>query len=177
MDARLTALLDRREIEDVVLRYCRGIDRRDFELVRRCYHEDARDRHGSFDGSVDEYIEWVDRLTARYRWSMHLVGNVLIDLDPAVPDLAACETYGVSLHRSDDPRPHMNLATGFRYLDRFERREDEWRIADRTAIGDWSIPIPADSWWEIPEAHLASRRDTTDALYRLLASLGGSSAR
>ena len=59
-DPRLAALLDKQEIEEVVLRYCRGIDRRDFELVRSCYHPDARDRHGSFDGTVDEYVS--DRL-------------------------------------------------------------------------------------------------------------------
>ena len=114
MDPRLAALLDKQEIEEVVLRYCRGIDRRDFELVRSCYHPDARDRHGSFDGTVDEYIAWVDGLTARYRFTMHLVGNVLIELGDA--DVAACETYGVSLHASDDPRPFMNMATGFRYV-------------------------------------------------------------
>ena len=49
MDPRLSRLLDRNEIEEVVLRYCRGIDRRDFDLVRSCYHPDATDRHGSFD--------------------------------------------------------------------------------------------------------------------------------
>ena len=170
MDPRLAALLDKQEIEEVVLRYCRGIDRRDFELVRSCYHPDARDRHGSFDGTVDEYIAWVDGLTARYRFTMHLVGNVLIELGDA--DVAACETYGVSLHASDDPRPFMNMATGFRYVDRFERRDGAWRIADRNAVGEWSLPVPQDAWWDVPEDHLASRRDASDALYRLLAQVG-----
>lgn len=176
MDPRLAALLDKQEIEEVVLRYCRGIDRRDFELVRGCYHDDARDRHGSFEGGVDEYVAWVDRLTARYRWSMHFVGNVLVEPSTKNADLAACETYGVSLHRSDDPRPFMNLATGFRYLDRFERRSGVWKIAERTAIGEWSIPIPQEAWWAIPESHLASRRDATDAIYALLAAIGAPSA-
>ena len=182
MDTRLAGLLDKQEIEETVLRYCRGIDRRDFDLVRNCYHPDALDHHGSFSGSVDEYIAWVDKLTSRYRFSMHLVGNVLIELggDDSTPrddgiapsDLAACETYGVSLHRSDDPRPFMNLATGFRYLDRFERREGKWKIAERTAIGEWSLPVPSDAWWDIPEDHLASKRDPSDALYGLLAAIG-----
>ena len=80
MDPRLSALLDKQAIEEVVLRYCRGIDRRDFALVRSCYHPDAEDHHGSFSGSVDEYIAWVDKLTSRYLWTMHFVGNVLIEL-------------------------------------------------------------------------------------------------
>jgi hypothetical protein len=105
---------------------------------------------------------------------MHLVGNVLIELDES-GDVAACETYGVSLHKSDDPKPYMNLATGFRYLDRFERRDDEWRVAERTAIGEWSLRIPAEAWWSIPESHLKGQRDGRDTLYALLASLRPSS--
>lgn len=171
LDPRLAGLLDKQEIEEVVLRYCRGIDRRDFDLVRSCYHPDARDRHGSFDGTVDEYVAWVDRLTARYRWSMHLVGNVFVELGEN--GVAACETYGVSLHRSDDPRPFMNLATGFRYVDRFERRAGAWKIAERNAVGEWSLPIPAGSWWEIPDAHLNGRRDRSDVIYEVLSALDG----
>jgi len=185
MDPRISALLDKQEIEEIILRYCRGIDRRDFDLVRACYHPDAQDHHGSFSGGVEEYIAWVDKLTARYRWSMHLIANVLIDLasdrdlgeihgdiTPDTPDLAACETYGVSLHRSDDTKPYMNLATGFRYLDRFERREGAWKIAERTAIGEWSMKIPREVWWEIPEDQLSGKRDPSDTLYTLLATLG-----
>jgi hypothetical protein len=171
LDPRLAALLDKQAIEEVVLRYCRGIDRRDFELVRGCYHPDARDHHGSFEGGVDEFVAWVDRLTARYAWTQHFIANVLIDLGED-PDRAACETYGVSIHRSDDPRPFMNLATGFRYLDRFERREGHWRIVDRHAIGEWSLPIPDEAWWPIPESHASGRRDASDALYALLAAIG-----
>ena len=178
MDPRLAALLHKEAIKEVVLRYCRGIDRRDFDLVRSCYHPDAEDHHGSFSGSVDEYITWVDKLTSRYQWTMHFVGNVLIELGED-DGVAACETYGVSLHKSDDPRPFMNLATGFRYLDRFELRsesgaEAQWRIARRDAVGEWSIPIPEDSWWAIPKDHPSSHRDTHDVLYRLLGSIGRS---
>lgn len=174
MDPRLQALLDKQAIRDVVYRYCRGIDRRDLELVRSCYHPGAMDHHGSFSGPVDDYLVWVDGLLERYELTMHLVGNVLIELDES-GDVAASEAYGVSLHKSDDPKPYMNLATGFRYLDRFERREDEWRIAERTAIGEWSLQIPTGAWWSIPDSHLKGQRAPSDALYALLASLRPSS--
>ena len=176
MDPRLAALLDKQEIEEVVLRYCRGIDRRDLAMVRACYHDDARDHHGSFSGTADEYVAWVERLTARYDWTMHLVGNVLVTLAPEAGEdgarTAVCETYGVSLHRGDPGKPHMNLATGFRYLDRFERRDEAgWKIAERTAIGEWSIRLPAEIFWSIPESHLRGQRDPSDVVYTLLAGL------
>ena len=173
LDPRIETLLDKQAIEEVVLRYCRGIDRRDFALVRDCYHPDAHDHHGSFSGTVDEYVAWVDGLTARYTWTMHFVANVLVEFgDDGPHDVASSESYGVSLHRSDDPRPFMNMATGFRYLDRFERRDGEWRIAERHAIGEWSMPIPEDAWWAIPDSHPSGRRDASDALYRVLAAIG-----
>lgn len=180
MEARLSALLDQQDIRDVVYRYCRGIDRRDFDLVRSCYHKDATDDHGSFSGGVEDFVEWVEGLTARYRFTMHLVGQIFVELEsrPAhtsdPPNAAAAETVGVSLHRSDDTKPYLNLATGFRYLDRFERRDGGWKIASRKALGEWSIQLPPDAWWDIPEAQIESRRDGTDPLYALLASLGTS---
>lgn len=181
MEERLVRLLARQDIEEVLYRYCRGIDRRDFDLVRACYHADATDDHGSFSGGVEAYVEWVDRLTSRYRWTMHSIGNVMIEFADAqaAPDpestkpiqVAAVESVGVSLHRSDEPKPYLNLATGFRYLDRFEERNGEWKIAARTAVSEWSMRLPTDGWWEIPESHLTGRRDKQDALYSLLASL------
>ena len=174
MDARLKALLDKQEIREVIYRYCRGIDRRDLDVVRACYHPDATDRHGSFFGTLDEYLVWVDALTARYEWTMHFVANILIELDEG-GDRAAVESYGTSIHRSEEPKPYLNLATGFRYLDRFERRDGAWKIAERVAVAEWSLKIPAEAWWSIPDSQLKGRRDPSDALYTLLASLRATS--
>ena len=168
MTDRLDALADKVDIEDVVRRYARGIDRRDFDLVRACYHPDATDEHGGFAGTVDEYLAWVEDLTARYSMTMHLIAGVVVDL---AGDVAAAESTGVAIHRSDDPAPHLNLATGFRYLDRFERRDGRWAIAARRAVGEWAVEIPATSWWPIPEHHVRGRADHLDPLYALLGSL------
>jgi len=179
MDPRLARLLDQQDIERVIHRYCRGIDRRDLALVRSCYYDDATDRHGSFSGSADEYVAWVDGLLARYRFTTHSLHQITVEfggahdaLPDAPPDIAAVESYGVSVHRGDPAKPHQNLATAFRYLDRFERRQGVWKIASRVAIADWSIRLPAEVWWETPESKRASARDASDPIYALLASVG-----
>jgi hypothetical protein len=186
MDPRVARLLDKQEIQEVVYAYCRGIDRRDLDLVRACYHPDATDEHGSFSGTVDAYLEWVDGLLARYCWTMHFVGNILIDFSKAESnpaghedgkgesdevDIAAAESYGISLHRSEEAKPYLNLAIGFRYLDRFERRGDRWKIAERVAVSEWSIQIPETAWWEIPDSLRKGQRNRGDALYALLSRL------
>ena len=44
--AALQMLIDEAAIKKVHLRYCRGIDRMDWDLIRSCYHPDAIDDHG-----------------------------------------------------------------------------------------------------------------------------------
>ena len=168
IDEALAALVAKREIEEVVLRYCRGIDRMDRELVRSCYHADATDEHGGWSGGVEAFLEWVWKLLARYESTMHFVGNVLVEL---AGDAAVAESYGVAWHRSPDPRPQWNLVTGFRYLDRFERRDSAWKIARRVAVTEWSrVDDPKDRWVPPPGLRVG-RRDRGDALYELLEGL------
>ena len=161
----LQTLLDRHAIADVVLRYCRGIDRLDLELVRDCYHDDATDEHGSFRGTRDEYVEWVAGVLARFTGTMHVVANQLIEIDG---DDARSETYGVAYHWGDPPDDHRrNFSTGFRYVDRFARRDGVWRIAGRVAVHEWTQVVPAEQQWRIPPERdgRTGRRDRGDAVY------------
>jgi hypothetical protein len=132
----LEVLLDKQAIYEVVLRYCRGIDRLDMELVRSCYHPGAIDHHTGFDGERDEFVIWVERALRRLAGSMHMVGNHLVDLDG---DVGRSETYCTAFHLADPAVPEtVNITTGLRYVDRFERRHGEWRIAERFAVREWT---------------------------------------
>ena len=164
----LQRLLDDRAIRDVVLRYCRGVDRMDRELVRGCYHADAVDRHGNFEGGVDDYLAWVFELLAKYDSTMHFVGNQLVEFAQERDDVARSETYGVAFHRGDRAKPHRNLVTGFRFIDRFERRGGRWAIALRTATTDWVRVDAPKHWWPIPDDTLRGRRDPSDPVYEPL---------
>ena len=173
VDARLSRLWDEHEIKDVIHRYCRGVDRHDLGLVRRCYHSDARDEHGSFEGNVDEFLLWLESLLVRYSWTMHCVANILIEFGDEA-NVAVSETYGVAMHRSPEKKAYLNLVSGFRYVDRFERREDGWRVAHRKVVSEWSIHPPDEAWWEIPEHLDQGVRGASDALYTMLSTLSSS---
>lgn len=168
-DTELRRLIDRQAIHDVVLRYCRGIDRLDLDAVRACYHPDATDEHGSFTGTVDEYLVWIGRLLPRYTSTMHLVANHLVDFRDDTPHAARAETYGMAFHRSADPDPRYNLVTGFRYVDDFARRDGAWRIARRVATTEWVAADDVANRWPIPDGMRVGRRDRTDAVYAPLA--------
>jgi len=164
----MNLLMARSEIEQVVYRYCRGIDRLDRELVRGCYHPDATDEHGGFTGDRDEFVTWVFALLDRYTSTTHLIGNVFIEVDGEV---ALCESYGVATHRGPtgaDFDPRLNLSTGFRYVDRFERRDGTWAIARRIALVEWSRVETPDTQWSVPDHHRRGARDRSDPVYWLV---------
>src|SRR5258706_9190791 len=166
----LEQLLAEREIRNVVLRYCRGVDRMDETLVRSCYHADATDSHGTFEGGVDAFVAWLWRVLGRYSMTMHFVGNVLVEVDEVSPDRATCESYGIGFHRADNGDAEGNLTTGFRYVDRFARRPPapgappEWRIARRVAGTQWGRPGRIEDHWPVPAGMLRGRRDGTDPI-------------
>lgn len=163
--ARLERVADRQEITDVIYRYCRGIDRCDDELVRSCYHPDATDDHGDFRGGVEDFIAYIGRGLPRFERTMHFIGNVLIEPEG---DVARVESYIVAYHRLARSRtkPERDYIVGLRYVDDFERRAGEWRIAARVCVFEWSRidPIAPNGWTPAAEATLG-RRDRGDAVY------------
>lgn len=167
---RLADLADKQAIHELVLRYCRGIDRLDADSVRDCFHPDATDTHGAFSGTIEEFIVWAFRLLERYDSTMHMVANHLVTIDG---DVAVAETYGIAHHRSADPDPRRNLTVGFRYIDRIERRDGgPWRIARRIATTEWVKAPGVGSEWPIPADSAVGRRDRSDPVFQLLAELG-----
>jgi hypothetical protein len=164
-DARTEQLWAETEIRRVLQRYARGIDRLDLDLVRSCYHPDATDSHGSFHGSAAEFVTWVERVLRRYDATMHFLGSPLIEFDGDDRAHASVETYGMAFHRSVGGPPERNLVTGFRFVDRFEWRDDAWRIARRVAVTEWSRVDREGDRWPIPDGIVQGRRDGTDPAY------------
>jgi ketosteroid isomerase-like protein len=124
----LQELLDKQAIFECVQRYARGIDRADVEMVASCYHPDAVDYHGSFVGSGRGLAEWAIAAHSQLVRTQNHITTHTVELDG---DGAHAETYFLVTMRS--PAGIMQIATG-RYVDRFERRHGEWRIAARLCL-------------------------------------------
>jgi len=54
---------------------------------------------------------------------------------------------------------------GLRYCDRLERRDGEWRIANRVCAMDWSRIDAVPASWEFPPEAVRGLRDRTDPAY------------
>ena len=163
--AQLETQRARNEIYDCIVRFYRGVDRLDRELMLSAFHPGARDNHGRFDGPAEEFVDWaIGHLTGSVLFSVHHVGNVLIKFDGEV---AYCEShvFAIERHTTADGEKD-NIAHG-RLLDRFEQRDGEWRIAERHLVGDWLRVEPVA---EVPGGGLLAnmllpKRSKEDASY------------
>jgi ketosteroid isomerase-like protein len=165
LSERIARVVDQQEITDVIYRYCRGIDRCDFDLVRSCYHPDATDDHGDFRGGVDDFIAFVQQGLPRFERTMHFVGNLLVEV---TGDAARVESYLIAHHhmRASNTKPERDFNVGLRYVDDFERRSGEWRIAARVCVFDWwrIDPVLPGNWVPLDRSALG-RRDGGDAVF------------
>jgi len=135
-------LKDRQAILDVVNRQARGHDRHDVELMNSCFWDDGVDEHGQYVTLGPEYGDWANAAhSAGFFGHQHNIANHTCDIDG---DTAHCETYviGNLLPRHTPGRAKYTSA---RYVDRFERRNGEWRIAVRRTVIE--VEIEGDSKW------------------------------
>jgi hypothetical protein len=129
----LRRLQDREAITDCLYRYSRGLDRHDEEALYSVYHADAVDDHGSFLGRPEEFVPWAHALhETKWVAHTHFITNPRIELDG---NIAHVESYVLFVLRRRDGEG-VDLGGG-RYLDRFERRDGEWRIAARKHVVEW----------------------------------------
>jgi hypothetical protein len=135
---RLQELLDRQDIHDCLVRFSRGMDRFDRETYLSAFWDDAEMAAGPYVGSIQGCWDWaVPMHEAGQIATQHSLLNVTYDIEG---DTAHTETYYMFVGRNRDETVWI---AGGRYVDRFERRGDEWRIALRTNAIEWSVMPPA----------------------------------
>lgn len=158
-------LQDRQAILDCLMRYSRGVDRLDRDLILSAYHGDAVDDHGMFVGTRDEFADWVIAMhSSTHLAQQHCLFNHTCEL---AGDVAHTETYYLfaGMNRVGEPL----VVSGGRYVDRFERRDGRWAIADRLCLRDWA-PLPTQPDPEDPSTLTAIRDALPPALLELMRS-------
>lgn len=150
MTPDITQLADREAIRDCIARLARGEDRRSADLIRSCWWPEARFDYGVYSGDFEAYLAWVVPGADAIKDTQHLIGQSYIELEG---DRASVESHVISYHRVDMGSPstaqggERDTCIGGRYLDRFEKRGDAWRIAGRTMLYDWEQDWGAAADW------------------------------
>lgn len=163
-EKQLRELAARQAIQDCTTRFCRGVNRRDRDVLRSVFHPDAIDDHGHFVGDREAILDWIDSVYTGVSVTQHFVTNQLVELDG---DTAHAETYWFVANVGLDG--NSVILRGGRYIDRFECREGVWAIARRACLVEWNAGT--NPYHFPPEAQAAldavgiSSRDKTDLSY------------
>lgn len=159
-------------IRDVVLRYCRAVDRRDYDAVRACYHPDATDHHGTYRGGVDGFIARLHRELPKCERTFHVLANLLVDRVTA--DTARGESYVLAYHRLDARvgPGKVDRVVALRYLDHFERRDGQWRIHERVCVCEWTRTDPVLDGWDFGPEFVRGQPGPEDPIFDEPTSLG-----
>ena len=163
--ARLLQMLDKQDISECLLRYTRGMDRLDRELLLSAYHPDALDHHGELCRSPIEFWEYYSDWHRQYNLAHHhSISNSTIELEG---DNAHVETYWQFQAVNVDASTTLH---GGRYLDRFEKRQGQWKISARACIMEWHGKLGDIVFDEATEAANSKpgvgRRDRQDRSYQ-----------
>lgn len=152
--ARLDALEARSQVTDVLYAYARANDRKDEALLRSCFWPESTHRHGRFDGTSTDFIDFAFTIISGILYSTHHISNVTVEVDG---DRAFSECYYFAHHRRPKPEDGETEFDAFfegRYIDLHERRDGVWKIIQRRGVSDYSMVVPAaDSFADWNPAH------------------------
>jgi len=135
---------DRFEINDLLIRYTRAIDTKDYSLLDTCFMPDAHVDYTSSGGTAGKYPEvraWLEKALTPFPAMMHFVGNTTLELRG---DEASSRTYVINPMGFPNKDGGLHVFTVCaHYVDKLVRSPEGWRIAERieeTVLMDGSLP-------------------------------------
>jgi hypothetical protein len=161
-DPEVQELLDKNAIREALMRYCRGVDRLDIPLINSTFHPDAINEHWMTGPPLigEEIGQSIVDFEGKMKKTMHNITNQVISLHG---DSAGSETYWVVWQIRIDGDDEVRFHNVGRYIDRFERRNGEWKIAHRLVVREFSTQDPV-----VRVRSGSAQRDLTDPSYAVL---------
>lgn len=127
------AMTDERSIEDTLIRYTLGCDRRDWELFGQVFVPDV-----SFCYDGEHWLQGRDKLVRMIRHflehcgpSQHLLGNTRISI---TGDEAETACYVRAAHAGRGDRSAQVYEVWGEYCDKLVRTAEGWRIRERRLL-------------------------------------------
>ena len=121
----LQELADRQEITDLLTRYAKAVDRKDWDLYRSVFTPDADLDYtsaGGIAGDLEAQAKWLEEALAQFPRTQHMVAN--IDIAFSGPDAATVEAM---FHNPMVMGDKSSFVTGGWYHHEVVRTPEGWR--------------------------------------------------
>lgn len=138
-------LRDRFEIQDLLVRYCHTLDRRDWPAFEPLFTEDASLDYTAFGGpraDAKAMATYLAAATAGLRGTQHTISTTLIEFD-GDDQARARSAAQVMMISGPEAGPDQVLFIGLWYQDRLVRTAQGWRIRERMQERSWMHNLPA----------------------------------
>jgi 3-phenylpropionate/cinnamic acid dioxygenase small subunit len=137
----LQALNDKIEIQELLARYARGVDSKDWELWKSVFTPDATLDYSSAGAAVgprDEVAAWLERGLAVVPMTQHYITNIEIDLDGDRAKVRAMFYNPMQLPGMAD----LSYCGGYYHHD-VVRTPEGWRSERLVEENQWFVNPPA----------------------------------
>jgi ketosteroid isomerase-like protein len=173
-DTALQEMIDEFQLRKLVHEYCRAVDRGDIAALRNLYHHDAADAHGGFStGSVDQFFAQLAAARPYIRTMQHNITTVNFAI---AGHSAEGEIYTIAFHTLAGKERDVDVVVGGRYLDKYEKRDEAWKLIERTIVTDWARvtdPSSLDMSHSITKDTPKGALDETDPSYQFFSLFAG----
>ena len=147
-EKRLETFLDREEIFDLVRRERFARDRRRFDMMRACFHEDAYVRTSWYDGrGAEAYIEATREWMGKRGGGTHWVFPALAEING---DRATVESPAMISSRTRLDGTEIDVHVFCRFFSRAVRNDGEWSLFSFEVLFERDIVQAVDPANELP---------------------------
>lgn len=134
MSISLQELSDRREIEDLMIRYADRIDANDPDGAAACFAPDGIGNYWGIEKGREAIAERLRGILRGFTATSHHLTNLKIEI---AGDSATAQSYVYAFHRLRTTGEPMHYWG--RWVDRLVLVDGEWLFAERTVVGVGSI--------------------------------------
>jgi 3-phenylpropionate/cinnamic acid dioxygenase small subunit len=134
-------LSDRTEIADLLTRYAKAVDRKDWDLYRMVFTADATIDYtsaGGIAGDLETQVKWLEEALAQFPATQHLIAN--IDISFGDVDSATVEAM---FHNPMIVSDSSSFVTGGWYHHDLVRTEQGWRSRSLVEESAYFSGMPA----------------------------------
>jgi 3-phenylpropionate/cinnamic acid dioxygenase small subunit len=138
----LERLIDRQEIDDLLIRYATAVDTKDWDLYETCFMEDAfidYESAGGIKGKLPEIRAWLEKTLAMFPMTQHVVCNRVIEIDGTRAKARSVFYNPMGLPQED--AANLLFFDGGYYNDQLIKTDAGWKIRERIEESSYSTRL------------------------------------